>query len=166
MKLDSGESVRLNTKSPHYLSKSVAKKRLSNRELARLTEGSGGVQLSRGQVGSGEVSALVVVVLHVERAQFGEVDPQRAAAVVDVLTVQRLKDRTAATCQGWGKEKTRTRPAFHTVMCASVHVTHSLGVMGVHGVAELQQSLELIVSGEGDDLQHGAELTEDLKTTT
>lgn len=57
-----------------------------------LTEGGGGVQFSGGQVGSGEVSALVVVVLHVQRAQFGEVDPQRAAAVIDVLTVQRLKD--------------------------------------------------------------------------
>lgn len=57
-----------------------------------LTEGSGGVQFSGRQVGSGEVSALVVVVLHVQRAQFGEVDPQRAAAVIDVLTVQRLKD--------------------------------------------------------------------------
>lgn len=55
--------------------------------------GGGGVQLSRGQVGSGEVSALVVVVLDVERAQFGEVDPQRAAAVINVLPVQRLKDR-------------------------------------------------------------------------
>lgn len=45
-------------------------------------------------------------------------------------------------------------------------MTHSLGVMGVHGVAELQQSLKLIVSGERDDLQHGAELAEDLKATT
>lgn len=57
-----------------------------------LTEGSRGVQFSGRQVGSGEVSALVVVVLHIQRAQFGEVDPQRAAAVIDVLAVQRLKD--------------------------------------------------------------------------
>lgn len=61
--------------------------------LAGLTEGGGGVHLSGREVGSGEVSALVVVVLDVERAQLGEVDPQRAAAVVDVLTVQRLEDR-------------------------------------------------------------------------
>lgn len=68
------------------------------------TEGGGGVQLSRGEVGSGEVSALVVVVLHVERAQFGEVDPQRAAAVIDVLTVQRLKDRRTHSCRLIGPE--------------------------------------------------------------
>lgn len=43
-------------------------------------------------------------------------------------------------------------------------MTHGLGVLSVHGVAELQQSLELIVSGERDDLQHRAELTEDLNT--
>lgn len=42
-------------------------------------------------------------------------------------------------------------------------MTHGFGVLSVHGVAELQQSLKLIVSGERDDLQHGAELTEDLK---
>lgn len=35
-----------------------------------LTEGSCGVQFSSWQVGPGEVSALVVVVLHVQRAQF------------------------------------------------------------------------------------------------
>lgn len=58
-----------------------------------LTEGSCGVQFSSRQVGSGEVSALVVVVLHIQRAQFGEIDPQRAATVVDVLSIQRLKDR-------------------------------------------------------------------------
>lgn len=33
------------------------------------TEGGGGVQLPGGQVGPGEVAALVVVVLDVERAQ-------------------------------------------------------------------------------------------------
>lgn len=42
-------------------------------------------------------------------------------------------------------------------------LTHSLGVLSVHGVTELQQGLKLIVSGESDDLQHRAELTEDLK---
>lgn len=36
-------------------------------------------------------------------------------------------------------------------------------MLSVHGVAKLQQSLELVVPGEGDDLQHGAELTEDLQ---
>lgn len=43
--------------------------------------------------------------------------------------------------------------------------THRLGVLSVDGVAELQQSLELVVPGEGDDLQDGAKLTEDLIPT-
>ena len=45
-----------------------------------------------------------------------------------------------------------------------MHVTHSLSVLSVHGITELQQSLKLVVSGERDDFQHGAELTEDLRT--
>lgn len=45
-----------------------------------------------------------------------------------------------------------------------MHVTYSLGMLSVHGVTELQQSLKLIVPGERDDLQHGSKLTEDLKT--
>lgn len=36
----------------------------------------------------------------------------------------------------------------------------------MHGITELQQSLKLIVPGESDDLQHGAELAEDLRTTS
>lgn len=67
---------------------------------AALTEGSRGVQFSGGQVGSGEIPALVVVVLHIQGAQFGEVDPQHAAAVEDVLTVQRLKDSRTQPPQG------------------------------------------------------------------
>lgn len=50
---------------------------------------------------------------------------------------------------------------FFRQMC--VRVTHGLGMLSVHSVAELQQGLKLIVSGERDDLQHGAKLTEDLK---
>lgn len=42
--------------------------------------------------------------------------------------------------------------------------THGLGVLSVHSVAELQQRLKLVVPGESDDLQHGAELAEDLQT--
>lgn len=61
------------------------------REAPPTKGGAGRVQISARQVGSGEVAALVVVVLDVERAQFGEVDAQRAAAVVNVLAVQRLK---------------------------------------------------------------------------
>lgn len=51
----------------------------------------GWLAVSRGQVGPGEVTALLVVVLDVEAGEFGEADPQSAAAVVDVLSVQRLK---------------------------------------------------------------------------
>lgn len=47
-----------------------------------------------------------------------------------------------------------------------MRVTHGLGVLSMHSIAELQQSLKLIVPGESDDLQHGAELTEDLQTTS
>lgn len=107
------------------------------------TEGGGRLQLAARQVGSGEVTALVVVVLDVERAQFGEVDPQRAAAVVDVLTVQRLRHKQS----DWS----RARPITRVQTGAG---THGLGVLSVHGLAELQQSLELVVSGEGDDFQH------------
>ena len=48
------------------------------------------VPVPRGQVRPGVVTALVVVVLDVEADQLAEVDPQGAAGVVDVLTVQRL----------------------------------------------------------------------------
>lgn len=42
------------------------------------------------QGGVGEVPALVIVELDVEALQFRVVDTQRAAAIVDVLSVQRL----------------------------------------------------------------------------
>lgn len=116
--------------------------------------GGGGVQLPGGQVGSGEVAAFVVVVLDVERAQFGEINPEGAAAVVDVLPVQRLKHSSVIT--RW------LHRATYRSACSGVVETHSLGVLGVDGVAELDQSLELVVPGEGDDLEDGAELTEDL----
>lgn len=50
----------------------------------------GWLAVSAGQVRSGEVSALLVVVFDVEAGEFGEADPQSAAAVIDVLPVQRL----------------------------------------------------------------------------
>lgn len=56
----------------------------------------GGLAVSRRQVRPGEVAALLVVVFDVEAGEFGEADPQSAAAVVDVLSVQRLK-KTADT---------------------------------------------------------------------
>ena len=46
------------------------------------------------QVGVSVVPALVIVELDVELLQLREVDAQRAAAVVDVLTVQRLSTHT------------------------------------------------------------------------
>lgn len=63
-------------------------------ETAGLTEGCshglvlhGGLAVSGGQVWSGEVSALLVVIFDVEAGELGEADPQGAAAVVDVLSV-------------------------------------------------------------------------------
>ena len=50
-----------------------------------------GVVVAARQAGIGVVTALVIVVLHVETRQLREVDPQRAAAIVDVLTIQRLR---------------------------------------------------------------------------
>ena len=50
-----------------------------------------------GERGVGVVAALVVVVLDVERLQLAEVDAQRAAAVVDVLSVQRLRQQANTT---------------------------------------------------------------------
>ena len=46
---------------------------------------------------------------------------------------------------------------------AAPGTTHQLGVLGAHGVGILQQRLELIVLGESDDLQDGAELGKDLQ---
>lgn len=53
----------------------------------------GRLAVSAGQVRSGEVSALLVVVFDIEACEFGEADPQSAAAVIDVLSVQRLTQR-------------------------------------------------------------------------
>lgn len=52
-----------------------------------------GHAVTRGQVRVRVVPRLVVIVLDVETRQFGEVDPQGAAPVVDVLSVQRLRMR-------------------------------------------------------------------------
>lgn len=49
-----------------------------------------GVAVAGRQGGVGVVARLVVVVLHVEASHLGVVDAERAAAVVDVLAVQRL----------------------------------------------------------------------------
>lgn len=57
----------------------------------------GGLAVSSGKVWSGEVSALLVVVFDVETGEFGEADPQSTAAIIDVLTVQRLKQRSSNT---------------------------------------------------------------------
>lgn len=73
-----------------------------------LTEGRGhgrvlhrGLAVSRGQVRPGEVTALLVVVLDVEAGEFGEADPQSAAAVVDVLSVQGLKHTADSGARTW-----------------------------------------------------------------
>ena len=41
----------------------------------------------RGQVGTRVVPALVIVVLHIQADQLGEVDAEGAAGVVDVLPI-------------------------------------------------------------------------------
>ena len=40
--------------------------------------------------------------------------------------------------------------------------THQFGLLGIDGVAELEQGLELVVLGERNDLHDGAKLREDL----
>ena len=42
------------------------------------------------ELGPGVVPALVIIVLDIQVDQLGEVDPQRAAGIVDVLAVQGL----------------------------------------------------------------------------
>lgn len=49
------------------------------------------VAVSRGQGGVGVVAGLVVVVFHVQTGHLGVVDAEGAAAVVNVLPVQRLR---------------------------------------------------------------------------
>lgn len=49
-----------------------------------------GLAIPRGQVWAGVVSALLIIVLYIETCELGEVDAQRAARVVDVLSIQRL----------------------------------------------------------------------------
>lgn len=53
--------------------------------------------VSCGKVWPGVVSTLVIVVLDVEVDQLAEVYPQSAAGVVDVLSIQRLKDDKGET---------------------------------------------------------------------
>lgn len=60
----------------------------------------GGLAVSGRELRPGVVSALVVVVLDVEVDQLGEVDAQRAAGIVDVLTVQGLHSRRRALDHG------------------------------------------------------------------
>lgn len=59
----------------------------------------GGLAVAGGQVGPRVVPALVVVVLDVEAGELREVDAERAAGVVDVLPVQRLRGEAVS---GWG----------------------------------------------------------------
>lgn len=54
----------------------------------------GRLAVSGGKVWSGEVSALLVVVFDIQAGEFGEADPQCAAAVIDVLSIQRLKQHS------------------------------------------------------------------------
>lgn len=51
----------------------------------------GGLRICGGEVWSGVVPALVIVVLHIQAGEFGEADSQGTTGVVDVLPIQRLK---------------------------------------------------------------------------
>lgn len=44
-----------------------------------------------------------------------------------------------------------------------LHQSYQFGVLGCHAVGILNESLELVVLCEGDDLQHSPELGENLK---
>lgn len=116
----------------------------------------GGLAVSGGQVGSGEVAALFVVVFDVEAGEFGEADPQRAAAVVDVLSVQRLKPHQQVR---YSREEDGSQPSTVLVSVGPAERrAHQFSCLGRRSVRVLQQSLELTVLGEDDDPQHCAEL--------
>lgn len=51
----------------------------------------GRLAIPRWKVRSGEVTALLIVVLDVEAGEFGESNPQGAAGIVDVLAIQGLE---------------------------------------------------------------------------
>lgn len=50
--------------------------------------------VSCGQIGTRVVTALVVVVFHVQAGEFRETDAQGAATVVDVLSIQSLGEKS------------------------------------------------------------------------
>lgn len=84
-------------------------------ELTKGCRHAGGLQagltFSRGKVRPGEVTTLLVVVLDLEAGEFGEADPQRAAAVVDVLSIQRLKHMRAMSAPRGHTHTQRVCPA-------------------------------------------------------
>lgn len=91
-----------------------------------------------GQRGIGVIAALVVVVFHVEAAQFRVLDAERAARVVNVLTVQRLD----------GNKK--KKKGIHYVIVSCMYVwqpfpaTHQFGRLGSDNIRILDQGLECI----------------------
>lgn len=60
----------------------------------------GGLWVCGGEVWAGVVPALVVVVFDVKAGELGEADSQGAAGVVDVLTVQRLREKPKTVSEG------------------------------------------------------------------
>lgn len=79
-----------------------------------------GLAVSAGQVWSGEVAALFVVVLDIEAGEFGKADPQSAAAVIDVLSIQRLKHPTLELVINDRKQLTTLQENMFTDMYYSV----------------------------------------------
>ncbi len=53
-----------------------------------------GNPISRRQGRVGVIPTLVIVIFHIEAGELGEVDSQGAAAIVDILAIQRLEKVT------------------------------------------------------------------------
>lgn len=51
----------------------------------------GGLWICSGEVWSGVIPTLVVVVLDIQAGELGEADSQGTAGIVDVLSIQRLR---------------------------------------------------------------------------
>lgn len=115
----------------------------------------GGLRVGGGQVRPGVVPALVIVVLDIKAGELGEADSEGAAGVVDVLPIQRLRDVEAL-----GEE-----PGIRLHRLRG-NQAHQFSMLSCHSICKLDQSLELVVLGESDDLQNGAELGENLGEPT
>ena len=65
-----------------------------------------------------QVPGFLIVVFHSECAQFGEVNAESAAAVVDILAIQRLENKQHTICTGTVLFMLRTRYSM-IIHCSS-----------------------------------------------